>query len=133
MTIKKYADKYKSGLYVLFRLLVGLMFFMHGSMKLFGWFGGSAQQLMSLMGVAGVVETLAGLGIFFGFFGRLSALGGLITMIVAFFMVHFPNGWNPLANGGELALVYFASFLIVLVMGNGAWSLEKVLLNKEVF
>jgi uncharacterized membrane protein YphA (DoxX/SURF4 family) len=36
-------------------------------------------------------------------------------------------------NKGELALLFLACFVMVLVHGNGKWSLEKLLLKKEVF
>ena len=52
-------------LYLVFRLLVGFMFFMHGAQKMFGWFGGKGGvQLVSTMGLAGVVELVGGLAIF---------------------------------------------------------------------
>jgi putative oxidoreductase len=126
-------SKYGSQLYGVFRVLVGLMFFMHGAGKLFGWFGGTAQALGSLIGVAGIVETLAGLFILLGLWSRLGALGGAVTMLVAYFYVHVGGGLNPLTNGGEMALLYLAAFLVVLRDGNGSWSLEKKVWNKERF
>jgi putative oxidoreductase len=130
---KKSVDKYGTGMFVLFRVLVGLMFFMHGSGKLFGWFGGPAMGFSGLMGFVGVVEFLAGLGILLGFWTRLSALGGFIIMIGALVTTHFPSGWNPLLNGGELAFMYFAAFLVLIVYGSGKFSLEKKLTKKERF
>jgi putative oxidoreductase len=128
--LKKQHDK----LYVVFRVLVGLMFFLHGAGKLFGWFGGNKiASLASLMGVAGVVEFAGGLAIALGFFSRLGALGGAVVMIVAYFKVHFPGGWNPLANKGELALLYFAAMLVIMAHGNKKYSLEQSLLKKETF
>jgi putative oxidoreductase len=129
----KCCKKYGDVLYALFSLLVGFMFFQHGTGKLFGWFGGTAMELSSLMGVAGVVETLAGLALVFGLFSRLGALLGAATMVVGFGMMHLPQGWNPLANGGELAVMYLAAFLVVLVHGNHNWSLESKFLGKERF
>lgn len=117
-------------MYFVFRLLVGLMFFLHGWSK---FFGATPLPLASLMGVAGVVELLVGLGVFFGFFTRLAAVGGAIQMLVAFFKVHAPLGINPLANGGELALLFFAAFLVLAVYGAGKWSLEMAWLKKEMW
>tara|TARA_Y100000310_G_scaffold321134_1_gene378381 strand:- start:1408 stop:1722 length:315 start_codon:yes stop_codon:yes gene_type:complete len=104
---------------------------MYGSGKLFGWFGGTAMELGSLMGVAGVVETLAGLAILLGFWTRLGALGGAITMLVAYFYMHL--GLNPLTSGGEAAVLYFVAFLVLMRDGAGVWSLEKKLTGKEKF
>ena len=46
---KKWNDKHADWMYMLFRLLVGLMFFMHGAGKLFGWFGGPGMGFSGLM------------------------------------------------------------------------------------
>lgn len=132
--LQKYADKYKAVLYVVFRVLVGGVFMIHGAQKLFGWLGGQkVPELMSLMGAAGVIEFFGGLLVLLGLFTRLAALVGGVEMLVAFFMVHFPNGWNPVANKGEAALLYFAAFLVLFVYGNQKWNVEQSLLGKETF
>ena len=59
--------------------------------------------------------------------------GGGIVMIVALLFVHFPQGINPLANGGEAALLNLAAFLVMKAYGAGKWSLEKALWKKEMF
>ena len=112
-------------MYFVFRLLVGLMFFMHGAGKLFGWFGGPGFGFGGepLMVLAGVLEFLIGLAIVFGLWTRLAAFGGAIVMLVAYFKAHL--GWNPLTSGGELAVMYFVAFLVLMVYGAGKWRLEK--------
>lgn len=120
--------------YALFRIVVGLMFVQHGAQKLFGWFGGKAvESLVSLMGVAGLIEFAAGLAIALGFFSRLASLGGIAVMIGALATVHFPQGLIPIVNKGELALLFLACFVMVLVHGNGKWGVEQALLKREVF
>ena len=130
--VQKYAEKYKDYLYLVFRVLVGGIFFIHGAQKLFGWFGGNkVAALVSLMGVAGVIEFFGGLLIVLGLFTRLAALVSAVQMLVAYFMVHFPGGWNPVVNKGEPALLLFAAFLVLLVYGNQKWSVEKAVFGKE--
>ena len=132
--IEKYANK--DYFYFVFRVFVGLLFLQHGLQKLFGMFGGLGGQpaeLLSLMGLAGIIETFGGLGIALGLFTRLIAFVTAIEMAVAYFMVHIPIGAVPLLNQGEPALLYFASFLVIMVYGAGKWSLEKALMKKEVF
>lgn len=120
--------------YAIFRIIVGLLFVQHGAQKLLGWFGAQGTvPLMSLMGFAGTVELIGGLAIALGFFSRLAAVGGLAVMLGALATVHFPQGLVPIMNKGELALLFLACFVMVLVHGNGKWSLEKLLLKKEVF
>ena len=133
MILGKFIQVRQDVLYFIARVLVGFMFFMHGTGKLFGWFGGNTVPLGGMFGVAGVVESLVGLAIVLGVFSRLAAVGGIITMLVAYFVVHLPNGFNPLQNGGELAILYFVSFLILLINGNGRWSLEQAALKREIF
>ena len=126
MCIKKYVQGKEAIFYRIFRILVGLMFFLHGWTKLFG---AKPVALMSLMGAAGVIELAVGIMLVLGLWTRLGALIAGIEMLVAYFMAHFPNGWNPLTNNGEPALLFFAAFLVVLYHGNGKWAVEK----KETF
>ena len=125
----KFCSQYGDALFVIFRVLVGLMFFLHGYDKIFA----KGMPVASLMGVAGVVELLVGLGVLLGLFTRLLALLGGIQMLIAYFKVHFSGGLSPLVNGGELSLLYLAAFLVLMHYGAGKWSLEKQLLKKETF
>ena len=123
----KHLARYKDPAYFLFRILVGFGFFLHGSQKLFGWFGGlggSRAELFSLMGLAGVIETIGGLLLIFGLFTSIVALITAIEMVVAYFMVHIPQGFVPLTNYGEPAWLYFAAFLVLATHGAGKWSLD---------
>jgi len=132
--LEKYINK--DYFYFVFRVLVGLLFLQHGLQKLFGMFGGLGGQsadLFSLMGLAGVIETLGGLGIALGLFARLWAFFATIEMLTAYFMTHAPNSLIPLVNRGELALLYFASFLVIIAFGARKWSLEKAIFKKEIF
>ena len=125
-------------LYFIFRVFAGLLFLQHGLQKLFGAFGGVAGngqpvELFSLFGAAGLIEFIGGIAIAVGLFTRLAAFISAIEMLVAYFMVHAPNGLIPLVNQGELALLYFAAFAAITAFGAGKWSLEKALMKKEAF
>ena len=112
---------------LVFRLLFGLMFFLHG------WGKFASGMPAGTMLVAGIIEVVVGAAVFLGLFTRVAAGLGAVEMLVAYFMAHAGNGWNPLANGGELALLYFAGFLALAVLGNGKWNLEEILFKKELF
>ena len=132
----KYEEAWHDNFYVIFRVLVGFLFFQHGLQKLFGWFGGingGTVELMSLLGLAGAIELVGGAAIMLGIFTRLGALLGGAVMLVAYIKIHAPQGLAPIVNGGELAALYFAAFLLLFIHGNMKWSLEKVLLKKETF
>ena len=124
----KYTKKYADVFYFVFRVIVGILFLMHGLQKLFGLsggVGGGTVQLVSLFGFAGIIELIGGLLITIGLFARWGALFGIIDMIGAWIVVHIPQGWNPLLNGGELPFLFLASFLVILAYGPGKWSLMK--------
>lgn len=129
MIVEKYTNKFNDSFYFIFRILIGVMFFMHGLQK----FGNGIPDVTSLMGMAGILEVIIGPLIVLGLFTRLAALVGAVEMLVAYFTVHWPQGWNPLANKGELALLYFVAFLVLLIYGAKKLSLEKSWLGKELF
>jgi putative oxidoreductase len=109
--------------HAILRIGAGLLFFLHGAPKLFGWFGGvgpggGTAELFSLFGLAGVLEVFGGLLIVAGLLTRPVAILLAIEMIVAYFMAHAPQGMVPYSNGGELALLYM--FAWIFLAGNGA-------------
>ncbi|TXK52610.1 DoxX family protein [Pontibacter qinzhouensis] len=115
-------------LYAILRIVAGIMFAMHGSQKLFGIPGDKDPvELASLMGVAGVIELVGGILIAIGLFASIAAFICSGQMAVAFFMSHFPQGWNPLLNGGELSVLYCFLFLYIASRGAGIWSLDSLL------
>ena len=133
MCFKK-LKKYHGQFYLVFRVLVGLMFFQHGAQKLLGWFGAEATvPLFSLIGLAGILELVGGLAIASGLFTRLVALVLGAEMLVAYLKIHAGNGLAPLVNQGELALMYFAAFIILMMHGGQKWTLEEALFKKERF
>ena len=127
----KKLEKINAYFYFIFRVMVGLLFFQHGFQKLIG-FGNEPMTTFIFMWFIGLIELLAGLGIAFGLFTRLSAIGGSFVVIGAYFKAHFPQGWIPIVNKGELALLFLACFLVVLTVGPGIWSLGRAIFGKEV-
>jgi len=125
--LRKLGENYTSYFYFVFRVLVGLLFAQHGAQKLFGAIGGSQAPLLSLMGLAGIIEFFGGLAIALGLLTRLAALLGGIEMLVAYSMVHVSQSFFPILNQGEPALLFFASFLVLLAFGAKKWALDNVL------
>lgn len=123
MTITVRSSALRGAAHGILRIGAGLLFFMHGAPKLFGWFGGvgpegGAAPLFSLFGLAGVLEVFGGLAIALGVLTRPVAVVLAFEMLVAFFYAHAPQGPIPYANGGELALLY--GLVWVYLAGNGA-------------
>jgi putative oxidoreductase len=113
------------------RIVAGYLFIAHGTTKLFGMphiamFDGV--QLMSLAGIAGILEVAGGAALILGLFTRPVAfvLSGL--MAFAYFLGHAPQGnvLLPILNQGELAVLYSFLFLFLSVAGGGAWALDNL-------
>ena len=109
--------------YLLMRVVVGLAFAEHGAQKLFGLLGGRAVPLASLFGAAGVIELVGGLLIAFGILATWAALIASGEMAVAYFHMHAPQGFWPIQNRGELAVLYCFVFLYVAARGGGRWKI----------
>jgi putative oxidoreductase len=122
--VSDFRTKYNDVAYAIFRVLVGLFFVLHGAQKLFGILGGSAQPLVSLMGIAGIIEFVGGILIALGLFTVPVAIVTALEMLVAYVMAHAPKGALPIANGGELALLFFAAFFYIIFEGSGRYSLD---------
>jgi putative oxidoreductase len=111
----------------IFRIVLALLFLTHGLVKLFGFPAGALPgqvPLLSLFGVAGLLELVGGAAILLGLFTRPVAILMSGEMAVAYFMVHAPQGFFPVLNGGELAILYCFAFLYLGAAGGGSWSLD---------
>ena len=124
----KFLEKYSPYIFAVLRIIAGLMFACHGSGKLFGFPGENpAAPLVSLMGLGGVIEFFGGLLIAFGFFASYAAFIASGMMAVAYFMAHFPKGFLPIVNRGELAVLYCFIFLLIAAQGPGVWSIDSLI------
>ena len=112
------------------RIVLGFLLIPHGLQKLFGLLGGKQVELMSLLGLAGVIELFGGLLILVGLFTRPVAFVVSGFAAVAYFMAHAPQGFWPILNRGELAVVYCFVYLYLSAAGGGEWSLDRVLRSR---
>jgi putative oxidoreductase len=109
----------------LLRIVVGLLFLEHGLSKFFAFpVPFPVHPLPPLLIAAGVVECVAGVLVTIGLFTRLAAFLASGEMAVGYFMMHFPNGFWPLANKGEAAILFCFVFLYIAAAGPGAWSID---------
>ena len=109
------------------RIVAALLFIQHGSAKLFHVPHQAAFEhlhLMSLLGMQGILEFFGGLLLLVGLFSRPVAFILSGDMAVAFFMAHFPRGWLPILDGGDLAVLFTFVFLYLWVAGPGPWSID---------
>jgi putative oxidoreductase len=124
--MKKFLEKNSDGLYFVFRVLIGVGFLLHGLMKWPGIFSG-AMPIVGLMGLAAVIETVGGVLLIIGLWVRPTAVISAIEMLYAFVVAHTigKGTINPLQNGGEAAMLYFAAFLVLMGMGARKWGIDK--------
>jgi putative oxidoreductase len=119
-----------------FRIVFGLMFMQHGAQKLFAVLGREEPvRLMSQMGLAGTLEFWGGLLVVVGLFTRPVAFVLSGQMAWAYFQAHFraefPDGWIPIMNRGEMAVLYCFAFLLMAFQGGGAFSLDGWLARRR--
>jgi putative oxidoreductase len=114
----------------LFRAVVGLLFTCHGLASIFGVLGGAvgshkATPVGSWPGWwAALIQIVCGVLVVFGLRTRTAALLASGSMAYAYFTVHLEHGLWPIQNGGELAVLYCWSMLLLAVTGAGTWSLD---------
>jgi len=127
------------------RLVLGIVFFAHGSQKMLGWFGGYGfkgtmgfftQQLhipAPLAALAICAEFFGRLGLIVGLLTRISAFGITCNMVIAILAVHLPNGFfmnwgsNQKGEGFEFHLLVLAMTVAIMIKGAGALSIDRAL------
>ena len=123
------ADEWRPRVRGLVRIVAGLLYLEHGLSKLIGFPHDPRfdhMTLLSLLGIAGVLETAGGLLITIGLLTRPVAFILSGQMAVAYFVVHAPNAPFPMLNGGDAAILFCFLFLYLSVAGGGAWSLDRL-------
>jgi putative oxidoreductase len=128
--MERVLSPYRPQIYAVFRMVFGFLFLQHGAQKLFGVLGGfggepgSTAPLLSIMGLAGIIEFFGGLMILAGLMSSLTAFICSGQMAVAYFWRHQPNGALPLLNRGEPAVLFCFAFLFIAAYGAGIWSID---------
>ena len=112
------------------RIVAAFIIFERGIQKLFAYpSNGTAHKaaMMSLLGAAGVVETIGGSLMLLGLFTRPVAFVLSGEMAVAYFTQHAPRGvWYwPIVNGGELAVLLCFVWLFFCAAGPGPVSVDR--------
>jgi putative oxidoreductase len=132
----------------LMRLVLGIVFFLHGAQKVLGWFGGfgfsgTMHAFTGMMHIpapfaflAIMAEFLGGIGLIVGLLARVAAFGIAMNMIVAVAMVHFANGpfmnWygNQKGEGYEYHLLAIVIAVTIMIRGAGAFSVDHAITSK---
>lgn len=117
------------------RIVSAFCLLQHGASKLFGFphvANFDNLQLLSMIGVAGMLEFFGGLLLLVGLFTRPVAfiLSGLLAF--AYFIGHAPRGnaLLPMMNQGEAAVLFCFVFLFIAAAGGGPWSIDALRARK---
>ena len=129
------------------RLVAGIVFFAHGAQKMLGWFGGYGftgtmgfftgmlriPAVFAFLAIA--AEFFGGLGLIFGLFTRVAALGIFCNVLVAVAMVHRQYGFfmnwagTQKGEGFEFHLLALAITVFLMIRGAGAASVDGLLFS----
>jgi putative oxidoreductase len=128
---------------LIMRLTLGGVMLPHGLQKVFGLFGGAGLQatmnaFTTKMGLPAplavmviLAESAGALGLIFGFFTRLCALGIALVMGGAIYLVHGQHGFfmnwfgRQSGEGFEYHLLAIGLALALFIHGGGKWSLDQ--------
>ena len=114
---------------VVLRLVVGVLIFQAGALKLFGWLGGfdghgAAVPWLSEYGAAGMIELVGGIAIALGLFTRPVAFILSGEMAVAYWQFQAPHGTWPIENQGMPVVLFCFIFLYLAATGAGELSVD---------
>jgi putative oxidoreductase len=117
------------------RIMVGFLFMEHGLQKILGLLGGvgpsgGTAHFISWSWASGILELIGGPLILIGLFTCPVAIVLCGEMAVAYFWIHFPHGFWPLVNHGELAVLYCFVFLYLAAAGPGPVSADALIRHK---
>lgn len=126
--MENFVEAWRPRVLSVLRIVSAFLFMQHGTQKMFGFPAPQRNEfeLLSMSGVAGTLEVFGGFLLLIGLFTRPVAflLSGL--MAFAYFLVHAPQSFWPLLNGGELAALWSFLFLYFAFAGGGDWSVDRI-------
>ena len=117
------------------RIVTAAVFITTGTMKLLNYPpmppGSPPIELMSQMGVGGMLEVVGGTLFLIGLLTRPVAFVLAGEMAVAYFQFHFPHSFFPTVNNGVPAVLDCFIFLYFVAAGAGAWSVDALLARRR--
>jgi putative oxidoreductase len=118
-------ERHKPQLLGLMRIAMAITFMEHGTQKLFGFPVPPPGRLaLPLLLFTGLLETIGAILLTLGIFTRTVAFLISGEMAIGYWSMHVPNNFFPIANGGEVMVLYCFAFLYLAAAGPGKWSLD---------
>ncbi|MCF3937038.1 MULTISPECIES: DoxX family protein [Gordonia] len=115
-----------------FRIVVGFVFFCHGTSTLLGWpvapYGGDTAAFGAWPSWwAGAIQLVGGLLVMLGLQTRVAALIGSGSMAVAYFWKHQGDGLLPIQNDGDSAALFCWALFLLAFIGSGRLAMDNLL------
>ena len=110
------------------RVMTALLMLQHATMKFFAFPAAMPMPgpLPGIIVAAGAIEIVTGTLIVLGLFTRSAAFLASGTMAAAYFMGHATQGFWPVLNQGEAAIMFCFAFFHLIFAGPGAWSVDAL-------
>ena len=132
MTVPNIATKWPGRapyLLSVLRIVAAFLFMQFGTAKLLAFPaaimpGGGTAPVVSLVGLASILEAFGGLLLLLGLFTRPVAFIVAGEMAIAYFLGHAPQGFWPVLNQGHPAIMFCFVWLYISAAGPGPWSLD---------
>lgn len=133
---------------LILRLTLGVVLFPHGAQKLLGWFGGfgfdsTIEFFTQKMGLPWLIaflviigESFGSMALVAGFLTRFTAASVTVIMLGAITMVHLPYGFfmnwfgQQPGEGYEYHLLVIGIAAVLLMLGGGRWSIDRLIAEK---
>ncbi|GAA1495703.1 DoxX family protein [Paeniglutamicibacter kerguelensis] len=125
---------------LLLRVVVGLIFAMHGWQKFNEFTIAGTQASFQEMGVpmadlaapgVATLELIGGIAMVLGVLTRIFAALLICDMLGAMFIVHLSNGFFVAKNGLEFVLLLAAACLLFVLAGAGRYSVDHALFGSR--
>ena len=108
----------------------------HGFPKLEQLTAGGEIKFMDFLGLGPVIslvlvvfaEFICSIFVILGLFTRWMVIPLIITMLIAALMVHSADDYAV----KELSIVYLVFYIVILLLGPGRFSLDKIFSKKEI-
>lgn len=148
--LNNFAKQSQPWTWLALRVIASIMFLMHGVPKLFGSAEREAQSIfnvvtdgsisqgmgifgfntgLNMLWLAGFIEVVGGVLLIVGLWTRWAALASAVLMVMAYTHAHL--GINPLATGGEAAVLYFLIYAAIFAYGPGKYSVDEMWCKKK--
>jgi putative oxidoreductase len=124
----------------LLRIIIGIMFLMHVSVKFKIGAAAVAANIMAKNGLEPALlfaytvialETVGGICLIVGLFTRFFAAALAIEILIALVFVHLPKGYAAAGGGYEYVLLIGAVCFVIAIRGGGPYSVDRMI-GKEL-